>query len=130
MEILSMNRSIRLFSFFLLCACGLLRADVKLPAIIGDNMALQQGLAVPIWGWADPGEEVTVSYAGQTKTAKAGDNKKWMVKLDALKAGEPMEMTIKGKNTLTLKNVIVGEVWVCSGQSNMEWIVNNSNNAV
>ncbi len=110
-------------------AAPLLRADVKLPAIIGDNMALQQGIPVPIWGWADPGEEVSVTFDGQTKTAKAGDDKKWMVKLDALKAGKQGEMTIKGKNTLTLKNVIVGEVWVNSGQSNMEFGMGGTLNA-
>ena len=110
-------------------AAPLLRADVKLPAIIGDNMALQQGIPVPIWGWADPGEEVSVTFDGQTKTAKAGDDKKWMVKLDALKTGKQGEMTIKGKNTLTLKNIIVGEVWVNSGQSNMEFGMGGTKNS-
>src|ERR1700759_4159225 len=120
-----MLRHARVFcALALLFVATALRADVKLPAIIGDNMALQQGIPVPIWGWADPGEEVTVTFNGQSKTAKAGDDKKWMVKLDALKAGGPLEMTVKGKNSITLKNVLVGEVWVCSGQSNMEFQVN------
>ncbi|HLX64817.1 MAG TPA: sialate O-acetylesterase [Planctomycetota bacterium] len=118
-----------IFFVTLFLAAPMLRADVKLPAIIGDNMALQQGIAVPIWGWADPGEEVSVTIAGQTKSAKAGDDKKWSVKLDALKAGGPLEMTVKGKNTLTLKNILVGEVWVCSGQSNMEFSTNGAMNA-
>ena len=112
-------RAVLVVAFVL--AAPLLRADVKVPAIIGENMALQQGIPVPIWGWADPGEDVTVTYAGQSKATKAGDDKKWMVKLDALKVGAPSDMVIKGKNTLTLKNVIVGEVWVNSGQSNMEF---------
>jgi sialate O-acetylesterase len=105
------------------------RADVKLPAVISDNMALQQGQPVPIWGWADAGEDVSVTFAGQTKTAKAGEDKKWSVTLDALKVGEPAELTVKGKNTIVVMNVIVGEVWVCSGQSNMEFGINNANNA-
>ncbi|MEI6232081.1 MAG: sialate O-acetylesterase [Planctomycetota bacterium] len=115
----NMARAVLVLAFVL--AAPLLRADVKVPAIIGDNMALQAGIAVPIWGWADPGEDVTVTFNGQSKTAKAGDDKKWSVKLDVLTVGGPFEMTIKGKNTLTLKNILVGEVWVNSGQSNMEF---------
>lgn len=104
------------------------RADVKLPAVIGDHMVIQQGMPVPIWGWADSGEEVTVSAAGQKKTATAAEGK-WVVRLDALKAGgEPIEIKITGKNEITLKDVLVGEVWVCSGQSNMEWPVRLANN--
>ena len=84
---------------------------------------------MPIWGWADAGEDVTVSFAGQTKTTKAGDDKKWLVKLDALKVAEPAELTVKGKNTIVVKNVIVGEVWLCSGQSNMEFGINGTKNS-
>ena len=96
-------------------------AAVKLPAVIGDNMVLQRGQPVPIWGWADKGEEVTVTVAGQTVSAKAGDDGRWKVALDKLDVGQPLEMTIKGSsgNTIALKNILVGEVWVCSGQSNM-----------
>ena len=117
-----MKRFVR--SAVVLCAiaAACLRADVKLPAVISDNMALQQGQPVPIWGWADPGEEVSVTFAGQTKTAKAGDDKKWIVKLDALKTADPSELTVKGKNTIVVKNVIVGEVWLCSGQSMHSWL--------
>ncbi len=120
-------RAVLVLTFVL--AASLLRADVKVPAIIGENMALQQGISVPIWGWADAGEEVSVTYAGQTKTTKAGDDKKWSVKLDTMKVGAPSEMVIKGKNTLTLKNVVVGEVWVNSGQSNMEFGMGGTTNS-
>jgi sialate O-acetylesterase len=95
---------------------------VKLPAVIGDNMVLQRDMPVPVWGWADKGEDVTVTIAGQTQTAKAGDDGRWKVVFDKMEVGQPLEMTVKGSsgNTITLKNILVGEVWVCSGQSNME----------
>ena len=109
---------------------GLARADVTLPSIIGDGMVLQRDMPAPIWGWADPGEKVSVSFAGQTKSVNAGDNGKWMVKLDAMKANTSEQtLTVKGNNTVTLGDVLVGEVWICSGQSNMEWSVGNSLNA-
>ena len=106
------------------------QADVKLPAVLSDSMVLQQGRPVPVWGWADKGEAVTVTFAGQTQAATAGDDGKWMVKLQPLTASDkPAELTVAGKNTLTLKDVLVGEVWVCSGQSNMEWSVKQSKDA-
>jgi sialate O-acetylesterase len=93
--------------------------------VIGNDMVLQQGSSLPIWGWADKGEEVTVSVAGQTVSGKAGDDGRWEVKLAKLEAApdeKPLEMTIKGSSgePITLKNILIGEVWVCSGQSNME----------
>ncbi len=104
------------------------RADVKLPAIISDGMVLQQGMAVPLWGWADEGESVTVEFQKQkvTATAKGG---KWLVRLKSLKAGGPFTLTVSGKNKIELKNVLVGEVWICGGQSNMQWRLNQTDNA-
>src|SRR6267142_1978589 len=107
------------FSTLMVCVALTARADVKLPGLFSDNMVLQQGIKAPVWGWADEGEEVKVSFRGQTVSAKAKDGK-WMVKLAALKAGGPDVLTVQGKNRLEFKNVLVGEVWVCSGQSNME----------
>ncbi|MDB6122371.1 MAG: Sialic acid-specific 9-O-acetylesterase [Pedosphaera sp.] len=101
------------------------RADVRLSALFSDNMVLQQGMRTPIWGWADEGEVVTVSFRGQKVKATAKDGK-WMAKLSNLKAGGPDSLTVSGKNTIELKNVLVGEVWVCSGQSNMEFALRNS----
>jgi len=100
-------------------------AALKLPAMFTDGGVLQQGMSVPVWGWGDAGSEVTVAFAGQTKTAKVGEDGKWIVKLDALKKNnEPADMTIKmGDETLEVSDVLVGEVWFCSGQSNMEWTV-------
>ncbi len=98
-------------------------AAVRLPAEIGNNMVLQCDRPVPIWGWADKGEEVTVTVADQTLKSVAGDDGRWKVVLKKLSASsQPLEMTIKGSSgsARTLRNIVVGEVWVCSGQSNME----------
>ena len=105
-------------------------ADVTLPPVLGNGMVLQRDLPVPVWGWADAGEKVSVTFAGQTKTAKAGDDGKWMVKLDPLKANrKAASLTVTGNNKISLDNVLVGEVWICSGQSNMEWALRSSMNA-
>ncbi len=97
-------------------------ADVRLPAIIGDNMILQQRMGVPIWGWANPGETVTVAGSwGKEVSATAGDNGKWKVCLNTPPYGGPYTLTIKGKNEITIDNVMIGEVWLCAGQSNMGW---------
>jgi len=104
-------------------------ADVTLPRILGSGMVLQCDLSVPIWGWANANEKISVTFAGQTKTAKTGENGKWMVKLDPLEgSNKPSQMTIEGKNKITLENILVGEVWICSGQSNMEWPIRASMN--
>jgi len=103
------------------------QADVKLPAIIGSNMVLQADMKDPIWGWADAGEKVTVSLGDQKAEATAGAAGKWQVCLAAMKAGTgPLVMTVTGKNALKLENILVGEVWICSGQSNMEMSVKSS----
>ena len=96
-------------------------AALKLPALIGDNMVLQQGQPVPLWGWADKGAKVTVSIAGQSAMATADDQGRWKVTLAKLETGGTHDLTIQaGDDKRTLKNVLVGEVWICSGQSNME----------
>lgn len=106
-------------------------AELKLPAVIGDNMVLQRDVPIPIWGWAEKGQTVTVTFAGQSATATAGEDGKWMVRLPAQKANDqPQTMTIQaGDVTRTLGNILIGEVWLASGQSNMEMSVVASNNA-
>ncbi|MFA6471545.1 MAG: sialate O-acetylesterase [Candidatus Latescibacterota bacterium] len=104
-------------------------ADIHLPSVIGSNMVLQRDIPVPIWGWADPGEKVRVVLGSQDKTVTADRSGAWMVKLSPLSAGGPFELTISGKNTVKLTNVMAGEVWVCSGQSNMEMRVCHVNDA-
>lgn len=107
---------------------GTAMAELKLPSIIGDNMVLQRGQKLPIWGWETPGTVVSVSIGDQKVSAKADEQGRWLVHVAPLVAGGPHEMTIQGTNTRTISNVAVGEVWLCSGQSNMEWTVNSSNN--
>jgi sialate O-acetylesterase len=113
------------FSVFLSAALALastLRAELKLPAIIGDHMVLQQKLANPIWGWDTPGTKVTVAFAGQTHTATADSAGKWIVKLNAVPANAtPQTLSVAGSTKREVKDVLVGEVWMCSGQSNMGW---------
>lgn len=96
-------------------------ANVKLPLVFSDGMVLQRNKEIPVWGWADAGEKVEVRFNKQTKTIEADKNGKWMIKLTAEKAGGPFELIVTGKNKITIKNVLVGEVWICSGQSNMEF---------
>jgi sialate O-acetylesterase len=102
-------------------------AAVRLPKIISDNMVLQRNKNVTLWGWADAGEKISVLFNQQSKSTKADKQGKWFVTLSAEVAGGPYQLTIQGKNTITLSNIMVGEVWVCSGQSNMEWPVAASN---
>ncbi|WP_264565805.1 sialate O-acetylesterase [Flavobacterium sp. N3904] len=96
-------------------------ANVKMPLLFSDGMVLQRNKSIPVWGWANANEKIEVHFNKQTKTIAAGKDGKWMVKLDAEKAGGPFELIIKGKNKIVIANVLVGEVWICSGQSNMEF---------
>lgn len=110
----------------ILLLTSLAGAAVKLPALISDDMVIQRGMDVPIWGTALPGEQVSVTLGDQQLTTAADSEGKWIVKLNTLEAGGPFDMTVAGNNTITLSNVLVGEVWVCSGQSNMQWPVNRA----
>lgn len=104
-----------------------LRADVRMPRIFSSDMVLQRDRPIPVWGWAEPGEKVTVRLAEKQAAAIDGTDGKWTVRLPALSAGEPLELTVAGKNTMT--NVLMGKVWLCSGQSNMEQGVGISKDA-
>ncbi len=106
--------------------CGSLHAEVKLAGVFGDHMVLQRECVVPIWGWAGANESVTVTFNGQSKHATADANGKWMVRLDALAAGGPHTLTASGSSKVTVSDVLVGEVWLCSGQSNMAMTVNRA----
>ncbi|MBN2584827.1 MAG: sialate O-acetylesterase, partial [Planctomycetes bacterium] len=99
--------------------CPAVQAEVRLAALFSDGVVLQQGRPVRVWGTADAGEKVAVSVAGVKAEATADAQGKWSVEVGPLAAGGPHEMTVAGSNTLTVKDVLVGEVWVCSGQSNM-----------
>jgi sialate O-acetylesterase len=115
------------------------RGEVKPHALFSDGMVLQRGMKCPIWGTADPGEQVSVTFeivtrgvirSSMSMSASASANKdgKWAVSLQfgPETVGGPYKLTIKGKNTITLKDVYIGDVWICSGQSNMEWTLNNT----
>lgn len=114
---------------FVLTACFAVTtyADVKMPALFQDSLVLQRGMSNPVWGWADDGEKVTVTLAGKSKSTTAKDGK-WMVKLPSMRAGGPHIMTIEGNNSIEIHNILIGDVWVCSGQSNMQWSVRQSAN--
>ena len=108
-----------------------LRAELKLAGVFGSHMVLQRGEPIPIWGWAESGEEITVAVGEKKATTKAGEGGKWMVRLPAMDAGGPHTITVTGSKggSAKLEDVLVGEVWLCSGQSNMEWTVAGSNDA-
>lgn len=115
-----------LLPLILLSVSTAARAEVRLPAIIGDNMVLQQQTKIRIWGNARPGERVTVTLLRKSSSTVADKEGHWETWLGPMKAGGPFELTIKGDNLLTIKNILVGEVWLCSGQSNMEWPLINT----
>jgi sialate O-acetylesterase len=118
----------QLITILLLAAASAAQAEVKLHALFADHAVLQRELPLPIWGTASDGEKVTVSLAGQTATTTAKDGK-WQVKLKPLKAGGPHVLTVEGTNKLEVKDVLVGEVWLCSGQSNMAFQLRAADNA-
>lgn len=113
----------RIIGFWALLFAATLPAEVKPSALFSDHMVLQQSVPVPIWGTADPGETVTVAFNGQDRSSTAGPDGRWLVRLDKLKAGGPFEMEIRGKNFIALHDVLVGEVWLAGGQSNMVFTV-------
>lgn len=103
-------------------------ADVSLNGLFTDNMVIQRDIAVPVFGTAEPGEKITVTLGKKSKTVVADNEGKWSVKLASMKASaNSVVMTVEGKNKIVLNNVLVGDVWVCSGQSNMEWVLGQCN---
>lgn len=111
----------------LLVICSTARAEVRVPRLFGDNMILQQQAQNAVWGWADPGESVTVSASwGATSSGKADDDGRWKLFLETPAHGTGHSLTVAGKNTIHIRNVAIGEVWLCAGQSNMGWSTGNS----
>lgn len=96
-------------------------AEVRLPKLIGDNMVLQRDTPLTLWGWADPGEQVQVRFRGRMVSATTNAKGRWTVQLAPQSAGGPDDLTLTGKNTVTIRNVLVGDVWLASGQSNMQF---------
>ena len=104
-------------------------AEVKLPQVFSSNMVLQRDLPIIIWGWADKREKITITFLDETVEAKADKKGHWTAELKPIGAGGPYELVIKGENQITLSNILVGDVWICSGQSNMEWPLSTTNGA-
>ena len=126
-----MNRAIFLAVMMAtLLAADSVRAAVTLSRVFGNHMVIQQNQPIRLFGSAAPGEKVTAEFSGKTATTTTEDDGSFRVELPAMKAdGKPHTLTVKGKNTITLKDVLLGEVWICSGQSNMEWRVGATMNA-
>src|SRR5687768_2772169 len=95
------------------------QAQIRLPRLVRDSMILQRETALNIWGWSSPGEKITIQFRGKKFSTKADDKGKWSRPIPAQKAGGPFTMKITGKNSIVLKDILVGDVWFCSGQSNM-----------
>src|SRR3546814_10677 len=116
-------RKILLCLLVLAGAVQLSLADIRLPKLVDDNMVLRRGQPIHIWGWADPGEHIEISFDGKRyETATTGSGK-WAIVLPSMKAGGPYDMVLTGGNRIELKNILIGDVWVCSGQSNMAFSV-------
>ncbi|QVY66010.1 sialate O-acetylesterase [Polaribacter sp. Q13] len=114
----------------MLCLCTfILQAEVKVANIFGSKMVLQRNQKNPIWGTASIGEKIKISIAGQTYKTVANKNGQWRIKLNSMKAGGPYTMIIKGTNKIIFNDILVGEVWICTGQSNMQWSVEDSNHS-
>lgn len=116
-------------SLLLMGSTGVAQADVKLPKVFASHMVLQRDMSLPVWGWAAPNESVTVKLASAQANTKANASGEWKVTLPAQKAGGPFTLTVKGSNTVQCDDVLIGEVWLCSGQSNMEMGIGMVNNA-
>lgn len=122
----SFSRSLAIISLLLTAAALPGHAEVRLPKIFASHMVLQQQKPLAIWGWAAPGEQVTVELCGQKAAATAASDGKWRATLAPLQAGGPFKIAVRGRNRIELDDVLVGEVWICCGQSNMEMPVGNS----
>jgi sialate O-acetylesterase len=117
-------------ALFSLSGIATTSADVRLPTVLDSHMVLQRAMPLPIWGLADAGEEVTIALDGVKQTTKADANGRWRVEFPAKKAdGKSHSITIQGKNTIELTDILIGDVWLGSGQSNMEWHLSNTHGA-
>jgi sialate O-acetylesterase len=123
------GKSVLATLFFCALAASPVLAELRLARIFSDHIVLQRQKPIPVWGWANANENVSVALAGQTKSVSADASGKWTVEFAPIEAGGPFELKVSaGSGNLTIKDVLVGEVWLCSGQSNMEWTVKQSDN--
>ncbi|MEL6865331.1 MAG: sialate O-acetylesterase, partial [Bacteroidota bacterium] len=118
------------FFFTLMLSLSPLQAQLQLCKLVADHMVLQRGVEVPIWGWAAPGTKISLQFRDKSYSAKAQANRRWEILLPAMTAGGPYSMRISSPSQrIEIKDLLIGDVWLCSGQSNMEWIVEFSANA-
>ena len=96
-----------------------LAAHIKLPALVGDGMVLQRSVKIPVWGWAQPSEKITITFNKKEYSTTTRSNGEWSLKMDAQEAGGPYTMKLTGENKITIRDIMIGDVWFCSGQSNM-----------
>lgn len=115
-------------SFLFICLSVMLQANIKLPKVFTSNMVIQREIEIPVWGWGNPGEKITVLFKTQKVSTVTAKNGEWMIRLKPEPVGGPFNMHIKGKNEVILNNILIGDVWICSGQSNMEWPLWNTDN--
>jgi sialate O-acetylesterase len=113
--------NVTFFLAFWLLGTQPVAADITLPSMFSDRMVLQADVSIPLWGWAEPGEDVRIVVAGQSRSVKADDQGNWRVQLDPLKVGEVGTLKLQGKNQIVIQDVLAGEVWLASGQSNMHY---------
>ena len=126
-----MNQLNQIITTTLLLLSPCLQAKLSTAKIFSNHMVIQRDLAAPVWGWDDPGKEVTVSFAGQEHKATADKEGRWQIKLNPLPAntnGQSMIISCSAGETITYQDILIGDVWICSGQSNMEWSVKQSHN--
>lgn len=125
-----MKRTLFIVAVVLTLALSVTNAEVRLPAVFGDHMVLQRDKTIPVWGWADTGEQVTVSIDGQSVMAVADADGRWRVDLETMAAGGPFELIVQGSDSsVMLKDVLIGEVWLCTGQSNMDFRLDKADGA-
>lgn len=119
----------RLILLLLLLTTTVASADVRLPALFSDHMVLQRDKVNYVWGWADVGETVSVTFDGTTTSTVASDTGTWVVHIPSAPLGSPKTLTVKGSNTITINDILMGDVWICSGQSNMQWTLDRADDA-
>jgi sialate O-acetylesterase len=124
-----MLRKFLLIALFVCLAAGRLSANPRLPHIFGDHMVLQRDASIAVWGWAEPGEKVTVTLGPNARSAVTAADKAWSVSLPAMPAGGPFLLRVEGRSAIELKDVMIGEVWIASGQSNMAFTLDGAANA-
>src|SRR5664279_5012352 len=116
----------RIATLLCILSASALYAEPQLPHLFSDHMVLQRDAEIRIWGWADPGEKIQVVFAGESREVVTSEDSQWRVSLPARPAGGPFLLEVRGKKTITVKDVMIGEVWVASGQSNMAYALSGA----